>query len=724
MTVQYAGIAHSNGEQFDASWDRGEPFTFKLGDGAVIQGWDHGVAGMKVGGRRQLMIPPDLAYGEPGQPPAIGPNETLVFVVDLVSVSSSTPPRAATSARRGHRAQQRPEQQLAQVVARDVACSIQSRHRAVHEPQPAAHRGAQRGRGRRAGAMPARIRADGLVAHALDELAHLGDGAGAAHQLRVGGAVRLDPAQVGVELAVELLDRRQLRVGLGQRRELGRRLLQRRREIRLLAGEVVVEQRLRDAGLAGDPRHRELVVGVAGEQVRAELQQLPAALVDVEAGVGGPGHARRPYRRADGLPEVTDEFHPPRAPARRPTRSCSRPRPAAILAELTDAQRIRASRTSCARASTRSRTSARRCRSSARRARRATTRATSRRASWPARLGEAGFAIITGGGPGIMEAANRGARDAGVPSVGLGIDLPHEQGLNPYVDLALDFHYFFTRKVMFVRYASGFVVFPGGFGTLDEMFEAATLRQTEKIRYFPIVLVGAGYWGGLIDWLRDPVLAEGNIGAADLERVAVCDDPERGASRSSRTSSTGGRARRVGRGNVNCGWVGGASLGAAGVLGPPACIQRWMSSPEAPSSTGRCTAARPEPPELRVQVRPARRCPPRAAIASRSSPSARKHRAPGRAPARAPRSQQPLGRRGVAAVAVARPAGGDLVLRPGRAALQARDEVVHGGAVGRQRAPAPGAGAAVAVEGAASRSARGRSTRGSGGPTRRRGGRA
>jgi len=142
-------------------------------------------------------------------------------------------------------------------------------------------------------------------------------------------------------------------------------------------------------------------------------------------------------------------------------------------------------------------------------------------------LGEAGFAIITGGGPGIMEAANRGARDAGVPSVGLGIDLPGEQGVNRWVDVELDFHYFFTRKVMFVRYASGFVVFPGGFGTLDEMFEAATLRQTQKIRYFPIVLMGSGYWSGLVDWLRDPVLAEGNIGAQDVEALAVCDEPGR-----------------------------------------------------------------------------------------------------------------------------------------------------------------------------------------------------
>jgi len=140
-------------------------------------------------------------------------------------------------------------------------------------------------------------------------------------------------------------------------------------------------------------------------------------------------------------------------------------------------------------------------------------------------LGHAGFSIITGGGPGIMEAANRGARDAGVPSVGLGIDLPNEQGVNKWVDLELTFHYFFTRKVMFVRYASGFVVYPGGFGTLDELFEAATLRQTEKIRYFPIVLMGSGYWGGLVDWLRDSVLATGNIGADDVETLRICEEP-------------------------------------------------------------------------------------------------------------------------------------------------------------------------------------------------------
>ena len=139
-------------------------------------------------------------------------------------------------------------------------------------------------------------------------------------------------------------------------------------------------------------------------------------------------------------------------------------------------------------------------------------------------LGEAGFAIITGGGPGIMEAANRGAREAGVPSIGLDIELPHEQFQNEWVDLPLAFHYFFTRKVMFVRYASAFVVFPGGFGTLDELFEAATLRQTRKIRHFPILLIERDYWQGLVDWLSGPVLQGGKIAPHDVERLHVTDD--------------------------------------------------------------------------------------------------------------------------------------------------------------------------------------------------------
>jgi uncharacterized protein (TIGR00730 family) len=142
-------------------------------------------------------------------------------------------------------------------------------------------------------------------------------------------------------------------------------------------------------------------------------------------------------------------------------------------------------------------------------------------------LGEAGFAIITGAGPGIMEAANRGARDAGALSIGLNIDLPFEPGLNRYVDLPLHFHYFFARKVMFVRYASAFVVFPGGFGTLDEMFEALTLIQTRKIRHFPVLLVCSSYWSGLIDWMREQLLGGGKISEQDLSLYEVTDDPAR-----------------------------------------------------------------------------------------------------------------------------------------------------------------------------------------------------
>ena len=139
-------------------------------------------------------------------------------------------------------------------------------------------------------------------------------------------------------------------------------------------------------------------------------------------------------------------------------------------------------------------------------------------------LGHHGYAIITGGGPGIMEAGNRGAREAGVPSIGLDIELPNEQFENRYVDLALEFHYFFTRKVMFVRYASAFIVFPGGFGTLDELFEAATLIQTRKISHFPIILIGSDYWTGLVDWIRERMLPSGKISPGDLDLVDVTDD--------------------------------------------------------------------------------------------------------------------------------------------------------------------------------------------------------
>jgi uncharacterized protein (TIGR00730 family) len=124
-----------------------------------------------------------------------------------------------------------------------------------------------------------------------------------------------------------------------------------------------------------------------------------------------------------------------------------------------------------------------------------------------------------------MEAANRGARDAGARSIGLNIELPFEQGLNSYVDIGLEFHYFFARKIMFVRYASGFVVFPGGFGTLDELFESLTLIQTGKVRNFPVVLVGSDYWCDLIEWIRKRVVGEGKISPGDIDLLTVTDDP-------------------------------------------------------------------------------------------------------------------------------------------------------------------------------------------------------
>lgn len=140
-------------------------------------------------------------------------------------------------------------------------------------------------------------------------------------------------------------------------------------------------------------------------------------------------------------------------------------------------------------------------------------------------LVEAGYAVITGGGPGIMEAANKGAAEAGGLSVGLGIELPFEQGMNRWVDLGVNFRYFFARKTMFVKYAQGFVVLPGGFGTFDELFESLTLVQTHKVTEFPIVLVGSSYWQGLLDWLRGPVVAQGTISEKDLDLVQLVDDP-------------------------------------------------------------------------------------------------------------------------------------------------------------------------------------------------------
>jgi uncharacterized protein (TIGR00730 family) len=140
-------------------------------------------------------------------------------------------------------------------------------------------------------------------------------------------------------------------------------------------------------------------------------------------------------------------------------------------------------------------------------------------------LGEAGFAVITGGGPGVMEAGNRGARDAGATSIGLNIELPHEQHVNPYVDREINFRYFFVRKTMFVKYSRAFVVFPGGFGTLDELFEALTLIQTGKVDNFKVVLMSRAYWGGLMAWLRDHVAAEGKIDPEDLNLLHLTDDP-------------------------------------------------------------------------------------------------------------------------------------------------------------------------------------------------------
>src|ERR687889_325944 len=141
-----------------------------------------------------------------------------------------------------------------------------------------------------------------------------------------------------------------------------------------------------------------------------------------------------------------------------------------------------------------------------------------------AALAQAGFAVITGGGPGTMEAVNRGASEAGGVSVGLGIELPFEQSLNDWVDLGLNFRYFFARKTMFVKYSQGFVILPGGFVTMDELFEALTLVQTHKVNQFPVVLFGTAYWSGLVDWLRDTMGAHGYISPGDLDLMTVTDD--------------------------------------------------------------------------------------------------------------------------------------------------------------------------------------------------------
>jgi uncharacterized protein (TIGR00730 family) len=142
------------------------------------------------------------------------------------------------------------------------------------------------------------------------------------------------------------------------------------------------------------------------------------------------------------------------------------------------------------------------------------------------KLAENGFNIITGGGPGIMEAANKGAREGGAKSVGLNIRLPLEQKTNPYIDINLEFKYFFVRKVMFIKYAQAYIGMPGGFGTLDEIFEAMTLIQTKRIKPFPVILVGSDYWDGLLEWMRKNLLGKNKISPEDMERVIILDDPD------------------------------------------------------------------------------------------------------------------------------------------------------------------------------------------------------
>ncbi len=142
------------------------------------------------------------------------------------------------------------------------------------------------------------------------------------------------------------------------------------------------------------------------------------------------------------------------------------------------------------------------------------------------RLAESGFGIITGGGPGIMEAANKGAQDGGTCSVGCNIELPFEQKQNPYLDISLDFNYFFIRKTMFIKYAEAFIIFPGGFGTMDELFEALTLIQTKKVNHFPVILYDSSYWGGMVTWIRNTMLTRQTVTEEDIALLHLCDNPQ------------------------------------------------------------------------------------------------------------------------------------------------------------------------------------------------------
>jgi uncharacterized protein (TIGR00730 family) len=206
-----------------------------------------------------------------------------------------------------------------------------------------------------------------------------------------------------------------------------------------------------------------------------------------------------------------------------------------------------------------------------------------------AALADAGFAVITGGGPGTMEAVNRGASEAGGLSVGLGIELPFEQGLNPWVDLGINFRYFFTRKTMFVKYSQAFVVLPGGFGTLDELFEALTLVQTRKITRFPIVLVGSSYWSGLLDWIKQTVAAQGKVSAEDLDLLSVADSPAEVAKIIREAHSNGLGASLAGKADAPIAGAPGKASAPGRVSGPDKASAAGLRGPlsaSAPSGNG------------------------------------------------------------------------------------------------------------------------------------------